>query len=278
MGDSGIEQVPPGIDPNVPSPARIYDYILGGTANYPADRAVAEGLRRAMPDMVDTAWANRGFLQRSVKWLAEHGVRQFIDVGAGLPTGNNTHDAAQTVAPDARILYADSDPLVEIHATVLLEGVPGTAVITADFREPEAVLGHPRTRALIDFTEPVALLLVTVPHFVPDEDDPWGLVRQYMDRLVPGSFLVLSSVTTDRRVDDKIDDIKGLFTSSSAGGVHPRPRAEIERFFAGLEIVPPYEGAPAELCYFGEWGAEDPEAADSEGSRWGYCAVARKPG
>lgn len=275
---SSHEQIPPGVDPTVPSPARIYDYILGGTANYEADREVAEGLRKAMPEMVDTAWANRGFLQRSVRWLAEHGVRQFIDVGAGLPTGNNTHDAVQAVAPDARILYADNDPLVEIHATALLDGVPGTAAITADFRDPDGLLGHAKTRSLIDFTRPVALLLVTVPHFVPDEDDPWGLVRRYMDRLVPGSYLVLSSVTTDRQMDEKVDDIKGLFTRSSAGGVHPRPRAELERFFTGLEIVPPYEGAPAELCYFGEWGAEDPEAADSDGSRWGYCAVARKPG
>ncbi|QFG22295.1 SAM-dependent methyltransferase [Actinomadura sp. WMMB 499] len=275
---SNNEQIPPGVDPTVPSPARIYDYILGGTANYEADREVAEGLRKAMPEMVDTAWANRGFLQRSVRWLAEHGVRQFIDVGAGLPTGNNTHDAVQAVAPDARILYADNDPLVEIHATALLDGVPGTAAITADFRDPDGLLGHAKTRSLIDFTRPVALLLVTVPHFVPDEDDPWGLVRRYMDRLVPGSYLVLSSVTTDRQMDEKVDDIRGLFTRSSAGGVHPRPRAELERFFTGLEIVPPYEGAPAELCYFGEWGAEDPEAADSDGSRWGYCAVARKPG
>lgn len=277
MSDSGIENVPAGVDPHVPSPARIYDYILGGTANYPADREVAEKLRQIMPDMVDTAWANRGFLQRAVKWLAEQGIRQFIDIGAGLPTGNNTHDAVQAVAPDARILYVDNDPLVEIHARELLKDVPGTAAITADFRDPDGLLGHAETRRLIDFAEPVALLLVTVPHFISDEDDPWGLVQTYMGRLVPGSYLALTSVTTDRRVDDTINDIKGLYAGSSARSVHPRPRAEIERFFTGLEIVPPYEGAPAELCYFGEWGAEDPEAADDDGSRWGYCAVARKP-
>ncbi|TMQ94792.1 hypothetical protein ETD83_23280 [Actinomadura soli] len=275
MGE--IEQAPPGVDITVPSPARIYDYILGGTANYKVDREAAEKVRQAMPDMVDTAWANRGFLQRSVRWLAEHGVRQFIDVGAGLPTGNNTHDAVQAVAPDARILYADFDPLVEMHAKVLLRDVPGTACITADFRDPDALLGHAETRAMIDFTEPAALLLVTVTHFVSDEDDPWGLIQEYMSRLAPGSYLALSAVTSDRQIDGAIEDLKKVFARSSSGGAYPRPRAEIERFFAGLEIVQPYEGAPAEVCYLGEWGAEDPEAADSEGSRWGYCAVARKP-
>ncbi|MFI0410560.1 SAM-dependent methyltransferase [Actinomadura sp. 3N508] len=275
MGET--EQAPPGVDTTVPSPARIYDYILGGTTNYEVDRQAAEKVRQAMPDMVDTAWANRGFLQRAVRWLAEQGVRQFIDVGAGLPTGNNTHDAAQRVAPDARILYADFDPIVELYAKELLKDVPGTACITADFREPDSVLEHPETRSMIDFTEPVALLLVTVTHFVSDEADPWGLIRQYMDRLVPGSYLALSAVTSDRQMEGAVDDLKKVFAKSASGGAYPRPRAEIARFFTGLDIVPPYEGAPAEVCYFGEWGAEDPVAADSEGSRWGYCAVARKP-
>ncbi|MFA1548967.1 SAM-dependent methyltransferase [Actinomadura chokoriensis] len=274
---SDIEQAPPGVDITVPSPARMYDYMLGGTANYKVDREAAEQLRKAMPDMVDTAWANRGFLQRSVRWLAERGIRQFIDIGAGLPTGNNTHDAAQAVAPDARVLYADYDPLVEIHAKTLLEGVSGTAVITADFRDPDGLLGDERTLATIDFTQPVALLLVTVTHFVSEEEDPWGLVREYMSRLTPGSYLALSAVTSDRQVEGRIDDIKGVLARSSSRGGYPRSRAEIERYFTGLEIVPPYEGAAAEVCYFGEWGAEDPDAADSDGSRWGYCAVARKP-
>lgn len=272
---SDIEQAPPGVDITVPSPARMYDYILGGTDNYEVDRTAVEAVRAKMPELEDAAWANRGFLQRSVRWLAEQGIRQFIDIGAGLPTMNNTHDAAQAVAPDARILYADNDPLVAVHAQKLLAGSSGTASITADFRDLEGLLGHEDTLAMIDFAEPVAVLAVALTHFVPDEDDPWGLIRRYMDRLVPGSYLALSSITSDRQVDKAVGTVRAVYSRSSAGA-NPRSRPEIERFFTGLEIVPPYEGAPADLTYVGMWGAEDPEAADSDGSRWGYCAVARK--
>ncbi|GAA1790817.1 SAM-dependent methyltransferase [Actinomadura chokoriensis] len=275
MGD--IEEAPPGVDITVPSPARMYDHILGGSANYAVDREAVRKVRAHMPGLEEAAWANRGFLQRSVRWLAEQGIRQFIDIGAGLPTGDNTHDVARSVAPDARILYADNDPLVAIHANALLAGVPGTAFITADFRDPDGLLGHEQTRAMIDFARPVALLLVTVTHFVADEDDPWGLIRRYMDRLAPGSHLALSAISDDRQGGEELDKVTAVYARSSSGGAYPRPRAEIERFFDGLEIVPPYKGAPAEVCHLGEWGVEDPGAADSDGSRLGYAAVARKP-
>ncbi|GAA1790823.1 SAM-dependent methyltransferase [Actinomadura chokoriensis] len=274
---SDIEQAPPGVDGTVPSPARMYDYILGGSANFAVDREAVERVRAQMPDLEDAAWANRGFLQRSVRWLAEQGVRQFIDIGAGLPTGNNTHDAVQKVAPDARILYVDNDPMVAAHAKTLLEGASGTAFITADFRDPEGLLGHEQTRAMIDFARPVALLLVTVTHFVPDEEDPWGLVRRYVSRLAPGSYLALSAITSERQIDRAVDTVRSVYAGSSSPGGFPRSRAEIERYFTGLEIVPPYDNAPAEICYVGQWGAVDADDADTDGSRWGYCAVARKP-
>ncbi|MEO3828229.1 SAM-dependent methyltransferase [Actinomadura sp. B10D3] len=274
---SGTEKAPPGVDTTVPSPARMYDYILGGTENYEVDRKAAEAVRTNMPDLEDAAWANRGFLQRSVRWLAEQGIRQFVDIGAGLPTRNNTHEAAQAVAPDTRVLYADNDPMVAAHAKDLLAGSSGTAFITADFRDPDGLLGHEEALALIDFTKPVALLLVAVTHFVPDEDDPWGAVQKYMSRLVPGSYLALSSITSERQPDRAVDTVEEVYSRSSSGAVRVRARADIERFFTGLEIVPPYEGGPARLAYVGQWGAEDPDAADSDGSRWGYCAVARKP-
>lgn len=272
---SEIEQAPPGVDITIPSPARMYDYYLGGKDNYEVDRKAAEAIREKMPELEDAAWANRGFLQRSVRWLAEHGVRQFLDIGAGLPTMNNTHDAAQAVAPDAKVVYVDNDPIVQIHANALLEGVTGTAFITADFRDIDSVLGHEDTLATIDFDKPVALLLLAVTHFMPDEDDPWGLIRQYMDRFVPGSYLALSSATTDRQSEKAVGAINETYARSTSSA-HMRTREEIERFFDGLEIVPPWEGAEPKLVYFGEWGAEDPEAADSDGSRWGYCAVAKK--
>ncbi|XRQ09918.1 SAM-dependent methyltransferase [Actinomadura welshii] len=272
---SGIEKAPPGVDITVPSAARMYDYYLGGTENYEVDRKAAEAIRAKMPELEDAAWANRGFLQRSVRWLAEQGVRQFLDIGAGLPTMNNTHDAAQAVAPDAKVVYVDNDPIVQIHADALLEGVPGTAFITADFRDVDGVLGHEATLATIDFDEPVALLLLAVTHFMPDEDDPWGLIRRYMDRFVPGSYLALSSATTDRQAEGAVGAINETY-SRSTSSAHMRTRAEIERFFDGLELVPPYAEAEPKLVYFGEWGAVDLDLADSDGSRWGYCGVARK--
>ncbi|MFI0480360.1 SAM-dependent methyltransferase [Actinomadura sp. 9N215] len=272
---SDIEQVPPGVDASVPSPARMYDYFLGGTENFEVDRLAAEKVRESVPEAEDAAWANRGFLQRAVSWLAGKGVRQFIDIGAGLPSRNNTHDAAQAVAPDARVLYIDNDPIVRVHAEKLLAGSSGTAFITGDFRDPDGILGHPETLATIDFDEPVALLLVALTHFVADDDDPWGLIRRYMDRLVPDSYLALSAATHDRHTERSVQGIKEVYSRSSAG-VHTRTRAEIERYFDGLEIVPPYDGAPATLAYAGEWAADDVDAADSDGSRWSYCAVARK--
>ncbi|NVI88458.1 SAM-dependent methyltransferase [Actinomadura sp. BRA 177] len=272
---SDIEQAPPGVDITVPSVARMYDYFLGGTDNFEVDRIAGEKIRANMPEAMDTAWANRGFLQRSVRWLAEQGIRQFIDIGAGLPTMNNTHDAAQAVIPDARILYVDNDPLVRVHANKLLEGATGTAFITADFRDPDGLFGQQTAQEAIDFTEPVGLLVVALTHFVPDEDDPWGLIQRYMSRLAPGSYLALSAATDDRQSARALGTIKEEYSKSTAA-VHMRTRAEVTRLFTGLELVPPYDGAGREISYTGEWGAEDPVAADSDGSRWAYCGVARK--
>jgi O-methyltransferase involved in polyketide biosynthesis len=272
---SDIEQAPPGVDITVPSPARMYDYYLGGTDNFEVDRAAADKVKANMPEAGDAAWANRGFLQRSVRWLADHGIRQFIDLGAGLPTMNNTHDAAQDVAPDARVLYVDNDPIVAVHANKLLTDSSGTAFVTADFREPDALFDHEVTRKVIDLDQPVGLLLVAMVHFVPDEDDPYGLIRGYMDRLAPGSYLALSAGTNDRQADRAVGTIRDVYATSTAA-VHMRTREEVTRFFDGLEIVPPHGKAGREVAYIGEWGAEDPDAADSDGSRWAYCGVARK--
>ena len=273
MSDS--EQAPPGVDISVPSPARLYDYYLGGTDNYEVDRKAAESIRAQMPELEDAAWANRGFLQRSTAWLAKQGVRQFIDVGAGLPTMNNTHDAAQSVAPDARVVYVDNDPIVRVHANTLLEGSSGTAFITADLRDVDGVLGHEDTLATLDLGEPVGLLLMAVTHFLSDEEDPWGLIQRYMSRLAPGSYLAMSAATFDRHADGAVDAINDVYRRSTSTA-YMRNRADIERFFDGMEIVPPWEGAEPRVCYIGEWGAEDPDEADSDGSRWAYCAVARR--
>jgi SAM-dependent methyltransferase len=270
-------QVPQGVDPSRPSPARMYDCYLGGTANFQADRDAVDRIVELVPEIRDAAWANRGFLQRAVRWMAERGICQFIDLGAGLPTQRCTHEVAREVVPDAVVLYTDSDPGVIAHGREILAGVPGTTVIEADFRQPEALLGHPDTRRLIDFAEPAGLLIVAVTQFISDTDDPWSLVARYLDALAPGSYLALSAPTADRMAARKIDRILDVYATSTIPLNIPRTRAEIERFFTGLQIVPPYAGADAALTSAGLWDCEDPEAAESDGSRSFFVAVARKP-
>ena len=268
--------VPPGVDPTTPAPARLYDYYLGGSNNFEADRIVAEQLRRGLPELSDAAWANRGFHQRAAGWLADQGVRQFIDLGAGLPTQGNTHEVVQRTA-NARVVYVDHDPMVLAHASQLLSGTPATALVLADLRDPDSVLGHDNLRELIDFEEPAGLLMTAVLHFVADSADPWGLVQRYMSALAPGSYLVLSHATGDRLPPRAIEAMLKTYENATEKLVL-RSLPEVQRFFTGLELVPPYEGAEPGVTFTGQWGAVDPDSADSDGSRVLYCGVAKRPG
>jgi hypothetical protein len=268
--------VPPGVDPEVPSPARLYDYYLGGRINYRADREAAERIRAGLPEISDMAWANRGFHQRAAKWLAENcGITQFIDIGSGLPTQGNTHEVVGAVTPLARVVYVDNDPMVRAYAGELLTGRLTTFVF-GDLREPDAVLGDRLLRSLIDFTEPVALLMTAVMHFVADDADPWGLVSRYLAALPSGSYLALSHVTADNVPPQAVRTGLAEYAKATEN-IHLRPRAEVARFFAGLDLVPPWPGDTPRLVFMGEWGADDPETADSDGSHWGYAGVARVP-
>jgi S-adenosyl methyltransferase len=258
-----------------PSAAGVYDYSLGGTANTAADREHTERVRQIMPDVILAAWANRGFLQRAVTRMAgEWGIRQFLDIGAGMPTQRNTHEVVAEVRADGRVVYVDNDPRVIARATAILAGSsPRTAVIQADLRQPDEILEHPETQRLINFSEPVGVLVIAVTHFLSDSDDPWGLVARVLDAVPAGSYLALSAVSSDH-IGERWDMVK---QASPKYQGYPRHRTEVERFFHGLEIVPPYEGAEPKVDYVGLWGAEDPEAADDDGSRLAYAAVARKP-
>jgi hypothetical protein len=271
-----IQDVPPGVDPTRPSPARLYDYFLGGTNNFPVDRELAERLKAVAPDVVDGMWANRGFHGRAAVWIARQGISQFIDIGSGLPTQNNTHESVHRVTPDARVVYVDNDPMVAAHSEPLLAGEGTTTMITADLREPEAVLGNPDLRRLIDFSAPAGVLLTSVMHFVADDSDPWRIVAAYVAAMAPGSYLALSHATHDGFAPRTIAQGMGTAQTLSVQA-HTRTRAEVERFFDGLELVPPYEGAEPVVTYVGVWGAEDPGAADTEGGRMSYCGVARRP-
>jgi hypothetical protein len=268
--------VPPGVDPAVPSPARLYDYFLGGSHNFPADRAAAKRILGVMPDAIDAAWANRGFHQRAASWLAGHGIRQFIDIGSGLPTVGNTHEVVREVTADARVVYVDIDPMVALFSADLLSGDGNTRMITGDLRDPAAVLGNPDLIALIDFDEPTGLLMTAVMHFVAPAADPWGLVATYLAALAPGSYLALSHGTADGLPPRAVAVGREEFAKST-GSIFLRPRAQVERFFGQLELVPPYQGGEPGICYVGAWGAVEPELADSEGSRVLYCGVGRRP-
>lgn len=262
-----------------PSAAGMYDYLLGGTANEPADRTAAERIRRALPEASGLAWANRGFLQRAVRRMAgEWGVRQFLDLGAGLPTAGTagqqqTHDLA---GPQSRVVYVDIDPAVVARGEQLLSGVERAAIVAADVRDTVAVLAHRHTRRLIDFARPVGLLMGAVVEFIPNGDDPWSMVRRYLDALAPGSYLALSAATGDYQAPRIVDAVAREYAATPTSIV-TRTRAEVSRFFDGLEVVPPYPGADPIVTHVGAWGAEDPAAADDDASRWMYAAVGRKP-
>jgi hypothetical protein len=272
-----LEHVPAGVDTTRPSPARMYDYMLGGTNNFQVDRDATQEFAEQFPDLEDAAWANRGFHGRAAKWMAiTQGIDQFIDIGSGLPTQSNTHEVLHALNPAARVVYVDNDPMVLATAQELLTGDGTTAVIQADLREPEVLLANPDLRALIDFDRPVGLLMTAVLQFVNDASDPWGVLARYVAVLAPGSCVAISHITGDKMPPKSIATGVRIYTRASESAF-PRTKAEIERFFDGLEIVPPYpDGRPA-LCHVGVWGSEDPDSADSDGSRVFWCAVARKP-
>ncbi|HEY2551850.1 MAG TPA: SAM-dependent methyltransferase [Streptosporangiaceae bacterium] len=268
-------RVSAGTDPTVPSPARIYDYMLGGSYNFPADRAVAEQAMARVPELRDIVLANRGFHGRAARWIAGQGVRQFIDIGSGLPTARNTHEVVREIVPGARVAYIDIDPMVAATAAELIDDPESTAVLVADAREPDRLLADPALGAVIDFGEPAGLLITGVLHFIADSSDPWELMARYTAALAPDSYLALSHATNDNVPPASVQAGRDEYASASEQ-MHFRPRDQVARFFDGLELVPPYPGAAPELCYLGEWGAEDPVLADSDGSRWGYCAVGRR--
>jgi S-adenosyl methyltransferase len=235
------------VNTSVPNPARIYDYLLGGKDNYPADREVAEQVIAIAPVALDVVRDNRAFLRRAVRFLAgEAGIRQFIDLGSGLPTQGNVHEVAQAVAPHARIVYVDNDAMVVTHSRALLAGY-NTLAIEADLREPEAILGHPEVRELIDFDQPVALLLMAILHFIPDEEDPPGIVARFRDALPSGSYLAISHGTRDIPVRPDMSaevmaemgaKVERLYQLTTASLV-TRTRAQVARFFDGFDLVEP---------------------------------------
>jgi hypothetical protein len=268
-------RLPVGLDVTRPAPARIYDYMLRGRHHFDSDVQAAERILTVVPEIRDCAWSNRGFHQRAAAWIARQGVKQFLDIGSGLPTVGNTHDVVQKIHPDARVVYVDNDPMVELHSEGILDGSGQVRVLCADLREPESILDHPAVRELIDPSLPTGLLMTAVLMFVSDDADPWRLVDTYMQAMRPGSYLALSHLTDDAKPPVAVDAFHRVFDRATEQ-MHFRSKGQVARFLDGLEVVPPYVGASSGLTYCGLWGAEDVQMADSDGSRWLYCAVAKK--
>lgn len=274
--DSGYE-VPSGVDPTKPSAGRMYDFYLNGRLHTEVDRAAARKILEVIPETHYLANANRVFLQRAVGVMARAGIRQFIDVGAGLPTQWNTHEVAQVVDPSARVVYVDNDAMVLAEARDILQRRGETNVVytEGDIRNPEGILDNPDVRERIDFSQPIGYVHVAIWHFVPDELDPFGLLQKFMDAVPSGSYLALSHGTADGQRPEKIQRWWDVYSQASAQ-LHLRPRTDIERFFTGLEYLPPYEGAEPGLSYIDVWGSKNPASADPAHS-WIPCGVARKP-
>lgn len=230
---------PQGLDVSVPNVARIYDHLLGGKDNFAADREAARQLLAAVPDAARAARANRAFLARAVRYLAEEaGIRQFLDIGTGLPTRGNVHEVAHDTDPLAHVVYCDNDPIVMVHANALLANTVTVMAVHADLRYPRHLFSLPVVRTLIDLAEPVAVLLVAVLHFIEDSEDPWALVDQIKRRLAPGSFMVISHVSADEISAAARQQAADVYQKASAPGV-ARSEADIARFFDGLDLVPP---------------------------------------
>jgi hypothetical protein len=233
-----------GIDTSTPNPARIYDYLLGGKDHFPADRNAAKELLAVVPQARQGARENRAFLHRAVGFLARQaGIRQFLDIGTGLPTQGNVHQIAQAVAPGVRVVYVDNDPVVHAHADALLADHAHTIAVLADLRQPQAILGHPEVRRLLDFTRPVAVLLVAVLHFIKDEEDPPGIVAQLREAMAPGSFLVVSHATADFH-PDVAATVTSVYRRASAP-LTLRSHAAIARCLDGFDLLPPGLVPPA---------------------------------
>jgi S-adenosyl methyltransferase len=258
------------IDTGVAHPARMYDYYLGGKDNYEVDREAAEEVLAILPEGRDMARANRAFLGRTVRHLARLGVRQFLDIGTGIPGPDNTNDVAHSVEPEARVVYVDNDPIVLIHATALLarHDPKRTTVIQADLRDPESILQHPDTRALLDFGQPVAVLLVAVLHFLRDEENPHAAVELLKEAVPPGSYLVVSHGTADFEPERAHSAVKG-YRQASAPFVL-RSHQEISSFFDGFEVLEP---GVVQI----PWWRPDGEVPEDAGKIWIYGGIGRKP-
>ena len=249
--------------------ARVYDYLLGGKDNFAADREAAEQAMRINPDIVSTARANRAFLVRTTTYLVtQAGIRQFLDIGTGMPTNNNIHEVAQSIAPESRVVYVDHDPIVLSHARARLTSSPEgvTDYIEADLRQPRKILAE--AARTLDFSRPVAIMLISILHLILDRDDPYDLVSQLVNAVAPGSYVVISHAASDIDTGAMISMTNRLNELMAQQSV-PRTHREVASFFAGLDLIEPG------LVRVPEWRPASVSDSAARAQMWG--AVARKP-
>src|SRR5690606_11178238 len=261
---------PEGIDLERPSAARIYDYALGGLHNFAVDREAARAIFAAMPDLPLLMQANRAFLRRAVQYLVGAGVRQFLDLGSGIPTVGNVHEVAQQIAPETRVMYVDIDPVAASHSRAVLADNDRASVIQNDLRQPEHILTHPEVRKLLDFDQPIGLLLLAVLQFVSPEENPAGIVARYRDALPSGSYLVISQPTRDARSDEG-DQVGKLIHLQATEQFYYADRATFATYFTGWELIPPG------IVWVPQWHPDSPDDVDEHPERsMVYVGAGRK--
>lgn len=269
--DAGLpDWVPEGIDVTVPNAARMYDYALGGYRNFAVDRECVELVEKAIPGASLVGHANRAFLGRAVLWLVHAGIRQFLDIGSGIPTSGNVHEIAERAAPEAKVMYVDIDPVAVAHSRAILAGNPNVGVLQADLRNPSGIVDHRDVVELLDFSEPMGVVLSSVLHFVADDDDPYAIVGQLRDAVVRGSYVVLSHGTPVPSLGGELDTLRQVYRQTPTP-LHMRTREQIGQLLAGLDLVEPG------IVPVSDWHP-DPDEDDEEEPQPGVlAAVGRKP-
>jgi hypothetical protein len=264
--------VPEEVPLDRPNVARMWDYFLGGAHNFAVDREVAEQLIKLYPDVPLAAQTNRAFLRRAVQFLTASGIQQFLDIGSGIPTAGNVHEVAQRANPDARVVYVDIEPVAVAHSRAILQGVPTATAIQADARQPEELLKHPEVRRMLDWTQPIGMLLLAVLHFVPDDADALRIVRTLREAMPSGSYMVLTHGTTEQIEEAGRAQVEQVYRGATSP-IHFRTREQIAQFFEGFELVAPG------LVYVPLWRpeSEDDLLLDNPHRSNGYAGVGRKP-
>lgn len=265
--------VPPGVDISVPSAARLYDFMLGGGHNFAADRELGEQIAATMPGLRHAARVNRAFLGRVVRFMMAHGIRQFLDIGSGIPTVGNVHEVAQRVDPECRVVYVDRDPIAVAHSELMLAGNDNAAVVRADMRDPEFVLASAPVRRLLDLGEPLGLLMLLMLHWIPDDSDPLGLLARYRAALAGGSFLAITHATADNQGGALGKATGAIRRSNSPDQISLRSHGEIVPMFGDFPILEP--GLVG--CALWRPGGPGDISDDVDMNALVYAGVGRKP-